>query len=741
MNSSELDSPSTTSPTDPASSNLASSETTPTNPAVRDTLLSSARVGWTVLLFCLVLQLLVTRENFVRDIEGLYTFSFDQGMYLMHAYDSFEALRNGGLSSFMTHTFGAPDRPTGVLVQGEAALLYGLFGASRTTSLMVLFLHFALFQVVLFATVRKVLRRNDLGFLAIGLLLATSTRFFWAGGLNDFRLDFAASCLYGISLCALIASDLFSDLKWTVAFIGSLVVLFGSRFVSISFTMIGLAIIVGYIVIRELRRKSKGEALFKIPIVRRALLVLTATPILTYPIMSSNIVGLLNYYIIGHIVSPEKKLRAAEVGVATLTDAILFYPTSLLKDHLGFAFSILAAFAIAVGLGIRFAFSDKANASEQRTVPFLGSAVLATIVWLAAPLALFTADESKSPVVAGLLVGPALLLVLCALIYLVQLTTSSDRQDRSSRIWIGLSLAVFLAGGGYSFLQQVRRFPNLETARQATDLYRLFDIIAEDARANDVRSLKFATDRVLDYFNGIAAKVMIYERNGKLVDTEELLANGLMARPKEQALAAVDAADYVLITLDAPAIDRGGLPFNVAMLGYKKELLARAESQMLPVKRLQVGEHAFVVFSRPKLKITGESGEWLPSQGAGLKIEGRSMSFGRHIVLSGPTMLSKYLKGKLTCRAFLKQMDREALELKTVSIIGNDEYAIAIDASTLPADLPSPIQIGLEFSTYFVPQEVGLNVDTRKLVVLAPRSIRLTNGPADYPPLLKSAAK
>lgn len=701
----------------------------------------SARFGWIVLSLTLVLQFLATRGNFLRDIEGLYPFSFDQGMYLMHAYDSFEALRNGGLSDFIRHSFLAPDRPTGVLVQAEAALAYGLFGASRTTSLMVLFLHFALLQVVLFATFRKLFSRNEIGFLAVGLLLTTSTRFHWAGGLNDFRLDLAASCLYGISLCTLVASDLFADLKWTVAFVGSLVLLFGSRFVSISFTMIGLTIVVGFILVREIRNKKLGHATGNVPVVRRAIAVCVATPVLAYPLMSSNILGLLNYYIIGHIVSPEKKLRAAEVGITNRWEAFFFYPKSLTIDHLGIVFFITATLALVGGVVIRLFAKRSASNSAAETVPLLRSAIFVSVVWLLAPLALFTADEAKSPVVAGMLAVPAVSVVLYLLLTILPGTWAGKNAGLSDLLRVTLGFAALLIGGGYTYLQQVRHLPNIERFRQADAIYRLYDAIAEDSRLGEVRSLKFATDRMLDYFNGTAAKVMIYERHGRLVDTQELLANGILSRSREEALAAIDAADYALITLYDPTIDRGGFPFNVSMLAYRKDLLERAESQMIPITRAQVGEHRFVVFSRPKLKLVGNSGEWLTKQGTTVRVETRSLQFGRYIVLSGPTMLSKYLKGKLECRAIANLVGKGPVELQTTSALGNDEYAIAIDTSNLSSDSTGTVEIDLDFLTYWVPQEVGLNVDTRKLAVPAPRSIRLLSGPSHYPVLLKAAAK
>lgn len=165
--------------------------------------------SWVILAVVLLLEAISFHRLVVRDIEGLYPFSFDQAGYLSHSYEAFETIRNRGIVDGLADAWFSSGHATGVLLQGEAAILYMFFGASRTTSLMLLFAHFAALQLALFAALRYLTGRTAPGFLAVGLLLFSASRFFYAGGLNDFRLDLPASCLYGIALCCFLSSDRF----------------------------------------------------------------------------------------------------------------------------------------------------------------------------------------------------------------------------------------------------------------------------------------------------------------------------------------------------------------------------------------------------------------------------------------------------------------------------------------------------------------------------------------------------
>lgn len=700
--------------------------------------LSSSRSGWFVIAGLLLIELVSFHRMVIRDVEGLYPFSFDQGVYLMQAYEAFETIRTDGISAGLRNALFSPGRPTGVLVQGEAALAYVLFGASRTTSLLVLFAHFAALQVILFAAFRRITHRNAPGFIAIALLLFSISRFFYAGGLNDFRFDSPAACLYGISLLSFLCCDQFRNRSWTIIFAASLTALITTRFVSASYSGIAIVLSVAVYSIQDFQENRDAASVWLR--IRAASLVCGASAAAAALLIIPNASNLISYYLEGHFTGPEKSIRAAEQGVFDRTSALLFYPRSLALDHLGISFLLLSLLVVALAIASRsLAWSDAEHAPPEQRRRSLVSLIIAGI-WILIPLALFTFDEAKSPVVAGVMVVPVVVAICC--LYLL-ISGRSNAGRRFTAIELGVATLLIAISCAYSLSLNSRRQPNLQMAKDATELYASFDEIAAEIRRSTLKQPKIATDSILDYFNGPVVKVMTYERTGRLVDTQELLASTIMAIPKSVALAAMEKADFAMVTISHPSVERHSVyPFQASIIEYRKDLLAYARTQMLPMRTVQVADHVFQLFQRPRIEVMGISGDWLPNTGASLRVRVADLRKFPYVLLSGATMLSRELRGKLRCDAYLLSADsRERLPLATSAYLGNDEYAIAINASATISRPEETIEIALEFPTYFVPIERGINADTRKLAVSSPTATRLIEGPASFPPKLAESLK
>lgn len=678
-----------------------------------------------LLVLLLLLELVSFYQLVTRDLANIYPFSFDQAAYLNDAYQSFEEMRNHGILAGLRNAWFTPGRPTGVLLQGEAALAFIFLGAGRTASLLVLFAHFALLQIILFAAFRRLSSgRSAPGLIAISLLLLSVSRYFSSGGLSDFRLDFPASCLYGISLAAFLCSDQFRDRRWSSIFGAALFALVATRFVAASYT--GIAIVVSLAISRIANgRLSPQPGLF-----RRALLVCSVSAFAIFVFVLANARQLFEYYFYGHVVGPEKAIRAAEFGVADRMSALLFYPKSLANDHLGLAFLVFAGLLSILAIALREVPSESPS-RESAMTPALRFAV--AIVWLAAPLALFSLDEAKSPVVASVMVVPCVVLIVLLYLSLSGSSPGSIASPKLSRVQRWTASVLIFVAVIFNLSQNTIRRQQLKIAKDATELYATVDEIAAGIQRNNLAQPKFATDFTHDYFSGRAVKVMIYERTGKLVDTVETLANSLMAIPKEAALDAVRKSDYALITVSHPSTDNSPIyPFQKAMVAYRAELQAAASAQMIPVRRLSVADHVFQLFQRPNVEIIGSSGGWLPDSGSSIQLRLNELRRFPHIILSGSTLLSRELKDGLQCDAFL---NGSRLPVKTN--LGNDEFTIAIDATSALSSSSETVDISLRFPTYFVPSERGINSDTRKLAISVPQVKRLVEGPQSYPPTLR----
>jgi len=106
--------------------------------------------------------------------------------------------------------------PNGIAFQIQGALLALLLGAGRASLLSLNFLYFAALQVVLFQTLRWKTGNSRLALIAVALLLAQAALMSRAGGIFDYRIDFAAYCTFGFWTCFVLRSGLFKNRRWSV---------------------------------------------------------------------------------------------------------------------------------------------------------------------------------------------------------------------------------------------------------------------------------------------------------------------------------------------------------------------------------------------------------------------------------------------------------------------------------------------------------------------------------------------
>jgi hypothetical protein len=55
----------------------------------------------------------------------------------------------------------------------------------------------------------------------------------------------------------------------------------------------------------------------------------------------------------------------------------------------------------------------------------------------------------------------------------------------------------------------------------------------------------------------------------------------------------------------------------------------------------------------------------------------------------------------------------------------NNSYEILIDFSKMELPPSDPVRVHLNFDTFFVPNKIGINADTRELVLNAPTIVQL----------------
>src|SRR5262249_20295521 len=120
-----------------------------------------------------------------------------------------------------------------------------------------------------------------------------------------------------------------------------------------------------------------------------------------------------NYYVVGHMLSGEGKVWAAETGVFNLADSLWFYPNSLLSDHLGATFLWAALIAMVLpflALALQKLRKGPSANAALAAEPVYGVCFLFLAILV--PIAALTLDTAKNPCVVNIVGVPVALLVV-----------------------------------------------------------------------------------------------------------------------------------------------------------------------------------------------------------------------------------------------------------------------------------------------------------------------------------------
>src|SRR5688572_2237794 len=397
-------------------------------------------------------EVLALNAYAVREIVWAYPTVFDQLHYTLQSFRIYHAFGEVGVPRALI-AYLSSHSPQGVLVQVQGALVSLAFGPGWLRLLNVNFLYFVLLQSITAYVAWYVGgRRVRWALLALGLTLSLRTPYFWAGGVMDFRLDFAAFCLYGTLLAVVIRSEVFRSRRWGLAagLVASLLV--WARILTLTYLT---GIVLGLVLYVLLRRRTGWTRQL-----RNLGLALCVFVVMVAPVAGLQIEALYGYYWIGHVAGDEPAIRAQELGLARIRDHVMFYPRSLLETHLGPAFLVAA-----VGMLIASSLARLVN----RTYPegdgsATTDALVVSALCLIAPIVVLTLDVSKSPVVVGIATPAAMWLVMLGAMRLA-----------GTRQWNGpagmaLALFVLLIGVGHTTRELTRHLPLWSARAQITDM-------------------------------------------------------------------------------------------------------------------------------------------------------------------------------------------------------------------------------------------------------------------------------
>jgi hypothetical protein len=664
------------------------------------------RFSTTCLSLICIVQIAILYSQIVTNVSPYYPVAFDQLRYLNEAYKLGDNFVQQGVLSAVRELL-SPYSPNGFLLSLEGGLATALTGAHRTAALSVNIILLVVSQCILFFAVRRAFSEAA-AWCAVTLFLLTATPFLGAGGVFDFRIDFSAFCIFGIWACTVLVSKIYLDrsISLLAGFVAGWLVL--TRFI----TFVYLGAIMGVVVVLL----GFVWIIYRDPQIRarcwNAALSGAVMVAMFAPFFFINARMIYNYYFVSLFVSNEAKIRALEFGVDSRLKHLLFYPESLLFDHLRRPFLLFAGACLVVAAIRHYLIHRDFRYDWSRHRP----AICFLLCVIAVPFVFLNLSASKSPLIISVVAVPVILLIA------VVVDTILGRTPDASRFfkWQARAVAAVCIGIGLSVFLFRAAAPKCHLGVDACLAVNDFnDAIIKYARSNLNDAPAFSSDSVNEMINYLTLADRTYEQPGSPVNFRPEYDMQIFAPTKEDLLSKFSRSDVVV--LSDPHLGRNSVyPSNAVISEYWQDLSTLVTKNMISVARTNIAGVPYEAFVKPALKIAGLSGEWITSAGIDLRINGHAIADRPFIVLEGVALLAP-LGGSPEPRAELRsQLGKEPpTPLPARIAISDNRYKIVIDCSSACARVPEPM-IHLDFDRFFVPAKAGISADTRELVLYAP---------------------
>jgi hypothetical protein len=518
-----------------------------------------------------------------REIAWAYPGGADQVATLARAYQTNEVLRTQGLFAGIREGVGTSGA-SGVLLPLQAALFQQALGRTRLAGLAVGFAYFAAFQVALVLTLLWLSGRWSVAWLGLGLLLSAHSPFFVVGGIADLRQDLCALALLGTFTCAAVRSRAFALTGWSVAAGAVAVLLIAMR----TLTVVYLGGILGAfttLVWWRSRRAPEGDAWRSR---RWGLACVTALLALAVVVLvGARWETIRAYYVVGHLTGSDRLLHDA--GVRGLADALLFYPRSFARDHAGGPLVGAAVLVVAAAAAARWR-----HPPTPESTGATGATLALAAIACAVPFAVLTADVARSSSVVGIVLGPAVWIVMLAVVRLSGAVAGAALPEHRER-----TLAVLAAGAlalglytQWSFLQGPGRFAGREAEVQSVkDLHAT---VARHSRARGWTAPVVTVDRLAESLIPSLATTESAERLG-FVQRVRFGVWKYGAVSRGEAEASIDRSDFVVLTGRTGALS---FPFDVSMQELHPALVERCARAHEPVGRFRFASMEVTLYER-----------------------------------------------------------------------------------------------------------------------------------------------
>ncbi len=190
-------------------------------------------------------------------------------------------------------------------------------------------------------------------------------------------------------------------------------------------------------------------------------------------------------------------------------------------------------------------------------------------------------------------------------------------------------------------------------------------------------------------------------------------------------MAGLRTADFAVLSLSDGA-PTSPYPFDQLLYGLRAKMRELCDREMLPLQETAAFGQRVRLYMRPTLHAEAQYGDWVGEDGLTVHTTTDVLRRFSGITMQGSTFPSFHFAdngGEVT--AMIETEGQQPLAAPAQFSETNGRYTIHVAIPSLATSSNEETTIRVRFSRFFVPKELGVNDDTRRLVVRPPDSVRL----------------
>ena len=548
-----------------------------------DTKIKKGWLPWAMIMFAL--EFLFFRTYYVTNYQPYFPRATDQTVYLLSEYMTYYSLSDYGFLHTVKNLDTLQPIFKGPIAPNLGVIFMFLFGPNRLSAALVNFLFLMIGQLFLFLFFKE---KIDIyaGLVAVALFFLSITHYYWAGGLNDLRLDYAGMVTFGLAFIALnhlINVPTFRNFLLSGISIGiSLATrsITGIYLIAIVFVInVFLWISIKY----KLFRQVNSEQIKSF----RYLLVITAVIAgIAFIAIGRDMISYYSPMFRGP--APEREIRAAEFGVSTALSNLLYYPRSA-SEHFEYYGYIVIGIALFQGLkGIFKRVQPNQNNVAQDfglrncLIVFL---ITGFCVWL------ILLRYSQSPVTIGVLTIP--------IVFVLTMIISKQLDGVSENIESLISGAILLVGFLFYVSNMITpRALSPATIVQAKEINALYEDIANVVAGGNIRKVSWLVNH--EAFYPSSFYVYLYEHGRRMeVPLVSSAAPGIFAKSKTEIINQIETSDIVVAPLYFNRAVGYEYPYTQSVRQYETSWRKKINAEFILKQKYYVTSQPIGLYIRP----------------------------------------------------------------------------------------------------------------------------------------------